>query len=283
MLPLNPESFPSSGNDRPVGVFDSGLGGLTVLSELRKNLPHENFIYLGDTARVPYGSRSTRTVQRYSLEVAHYLMQYHIKMLVIACNTATAQAEHVLKEYLPIPVLGVVRPGVDALLAETKNKKVGVIGTRSTIKSNAYTKTIESSDPQVQVFGKACPLFVPIVEEGWVDKPAASLIIKDYLDPLVQSGIDAVVLGCTHYPLLKNRIQDIYPDLRLVDSSVEIALSVKKELTSLNLLNNQTNQKPYVNILLTDITDTMENQRELFYGLPYDTLAEIHLEEIHSV
>ena len=267
------------GNPGPIGVFDSGMGGLTVLAELVRLLPEEQFIYLGDTARVPYGSRSPRTVQRYSREVAGYLTAQNIKMLVIACNTATAYAEDLLRSSLSVPVLGVIRPGVAALLARTKNRKVGVIGTRATIKSAAYEKQILEKDPGIKVYSKACPLFVPLVEEGWVDKKVTSLAIQEYLSELVREEVDTLILGCTHYPLLKKSIQHEFPGLDLVDSSIEIARAVKHQLAEKNLTAPASASTGSVRILLTDVTEQMEQLEKLFFGMTFRTLEEIQISE----
>ncbi len=259
------------------------MGGLTVLAELVRALPNEEFLYLGDTARVPYGSRSARTVQRYSTEVGDYLLEHGVKMLVIACNTATAHAEALLMERLPIPVLGVIRPGVAALLARTRNRRVGVIGTRATIRSGSYEQAVRDRDPEVQVFSRACPLFVPLVEEGWLDKKITALVVQEYLSELVREEVDSVILGCTHYPLLKTAIEKEYPHLQLIDSSVEIARAVKELLAEKNLTRNTPPpENGGVRILLTDLTDQMQRLEQLFYGMRFDSVEEISLDETHG-
>ncbi len=271
-------------NKNPIGVFDSGMGGLTVLAELHRRLPGEDFIYLGDTARVPYGSRSARTVQRYSQEVAEYLLRYNIKMLIIACNTATAHAENLLSEKLNVPVLGVIRPGVDALLSQTGNGRVGIIGTRSTVKSDSYGRLIASLSSDVEVFSKACPLFVPLVEEGWTDKRVTSQVIQEYLSEILREEVDTVVLGCTHYPLLKNAIKKEFPDLKLVDSSVETARAAVRILENEDLFNERATGGN-VRILLTDITDQMERLEKLFFGMAFSSVEEVELDphtDIHE-
>lgn len=275
--------------NRPIGVFDSGLGGLTVLAELVRALPDEKFIYFGDTARVPYGAKSPRIIQRYSTEVADHLLQYDIKLLVIACNTATAHAEAMLRERLasresPVPVLGVIEPGVAALIKRSRNQRLGVLGTRSTIKSGEYAKRILQRLPEAQIFSKACPLFVPLVEEGWQDKRATRLVIQEYLSEMQREEVDTVVLGCTHYPLLKAAIQSEFPDLELVDSSRETALAVEE------LLNNQNlRASPHppasvsgssargVRIELTDLTDQMNDLENLLSGIPVAKIEEMSL------
>lgn len=263
--------------DRPIGVFDSGMGGLTVLHELIQALPDERFVYLGDTARVPYGSRSPETVQRYSMEVASYLVNQNIKYLVIACNTSTAHAEGLLKEKMPVPVLGVVRPGVEALLAAAgqKGATVGVLGTRSTVKSGVYERLIKERRSDLRVMSKACPLFVPLVEEGWTDNAVTEEVIRQYVDELVQQGVTAAVLGCTHYPLLKQAFRRVYPQLQLVDSSVEVARTVAAELDRLQLRRApQANGRSKVRILLTDVTEHVAFLEKLFLGI------ELGIEEV---
>lgn len=261
---------------RAIGVFDSGLGGLTVLTALMRALPHEDFIYFGDTARVPYGARSSRIIQRYSQEVADFLLSHEIKMLVIACNTATAHAEDVLKQNLSIPVIGVIQPGVDALLARTRNRRVGVIGTRSTIKSGEYSRRIQNQSTNIEVFPKACALFVPLVEEGWVDKRITALVIQEYLSELIREEVDTVVLGCTHYPLLKAAIQKEYPDLTLIDSSEETALTVARSIASMSL-NNNPDHSGQTRIFLSDVTDQMNHLESLLAGHSFASVQEVQL------
>ena len=267
-------------DNRPIGVFDSGMGGLTVLAELVRALPRERFVYLGDTARVPYGPRSPRVVRKYSLEAGDFLLKKDIKFFVIACNTATAHAEIALREKLGVPVLGVVAPGVEAMLARTKTRRVGVIGTRSMIKSGAYERAIHERDSSMGVFSRACPLFVPLVEEGWHDKKVTSLVIQEYLSEMAREDVDAVVLGCTHYPLLKDAIQSEFPALTLIDSSVETARAVDAKLTELGLrAGGGDESEARARILLTDGTDQMECLEQLFYGLPFSSVEEVRLGE----
>ena len=261
---------------RPIGVFDSGLGGLTVLAELVRALPEEDFVYFGDTARVPYGPRSQRIVQRYSREVSTYLRGQDIKLLVIACNTATAHAESILREEMDIPVIGVIAPGVEGLLARSENRRVGVIGTRSMIKSGAYEKAILARDASRKVYARACPLFVPLVEEGWIDKKVTGLIIREYISELVREEVDTVVLGCTHYPVLKSRIQEEFPQLQLIDSSVETAMATKQRLAELEL-HGPAGRTGTVRILVTDITDQLEALEKLFAGFTFSSVQEVQL------
>ena len=213
--------------DNPIGVFDSGIGGLTVLQKIIEVLPRENTVYLGDTARAPYGIKSTETVLRYSFENTDFLVEKDVKLVVVACNTSTAVALERLREKVAVPVIGVIEPGVIRALSTSKKKKVGVIGTEATIQSGAYTKALRAEDPSVEVYSRACPLFVPLAEEGWTDNAVAEMTVKAYLGSLRQSGIDTLILGCTHYPLLKNAIRKFMGSgVKLVDSAEEVAKNV---------------------------------------------------------
>ncbi len=218
-------------NPAPLGVFDSGIGGLTVARALFERLPHESVIYFGDTARVPYGPKSPDTVRRYSAEILAYLLQRGVKAVVVACNTSTAQALNHLQALAPVPVVGVIEPGARAAVAASSSGKIGVIGTAGTIASGAYERAITAIRPDATVCARACPLFVPLVEEGWFDHPAADLIAREYLAPLQRAGIDALVLGCTHYPLLKPLLGRVMgPGVRLIDSAEETATAVRQEI-----------------------------------------------------
>jgi len=212
----------------PIGIFDSGIGGLTVFKEINKEFPRADIYYLGDTARVPYGNKSKETIIRYSIECANYLKGFDIDVLIIACNTASSHALDILRDYLDIEVLGVIEPGVETALKYTKNKKIGVIGTQATIRSNSYKNRLLQRDNNLEIHQKPCPLFVPLVEEGMIDNEIAKLVIKEYLDDLVKKGIDTLILGCTHYPLLRETIRKIYPNINIVDSSRATAEFLKK-------------------------------------------------------
>jgi glutamate racemase len=215
-----------------IGVFDSGVGGLTVVKELMKLLPRETIIYFGDTARVPYGNKSAVTVTKYSLQNARFLLQQDIKLLVVACNTASALSLTALQENFPeLPVVGVIEPGVNAALNATKSRKVGVIGTMATISSQAYNRLLTTKSRDIQVYGQACPLFVPLVEEGWIHKKVTSLIVSEYLSGMKRLGIDTLILGCTHYPLLKKIIGQVMgKKVKLVDSAEAAAREVQQIL-----------------------------------------------------
>jgi len=221
---------------RPIGIFDSGIGGLTVFSAIAQRLNQESMIYLGDTARVPYGTKSPETVRRYALACARLLTDRDIKLLVVACNTASAFALETLADALPMPVVGVVVPGATAATRHTQAGRIGVIGTVGAIHSGAYQRAIAERLPQAQVYAKACPLFVPLVEEGWIDGPVPATIAQTYLEALLQENIDTLILGCTHYPLLKETLGAVCgPAVRLVDSAEETALAVGALLESHDL------------------------------------------------
>ena len=215
----------------PVGIFDSGIGGLTVAHAVMQQLPHESVTYFGDTARVPYGPKSPETVRRYSKEIAAFLVDQGVKTVVVACNTATAHALPLLRESLTIPVIGVVEPGARAAVRATRNGHVGVIGTAGTIKSGAYERALRALEPSLRVTVRACPLFVPLVEEGWIDHEATRLVAREYLTPLVREEVDTLVLGCTHYPLLKHVIAEVIgDDVTLIDSAEETAREIARVL-----------------------------------------------------
>jgi glutamate racemase len=226
-----------SAADQPIGVFDSGIGGLTVMQRLAQELPSESIVYFGDTARVPYGSKSAETVRRYAREASAFLLSRDIKMLVIACNTATAHAEDVLRASLPVPVLGVIEPGARAAVQATRTGRIGVVGTAGTIGSGAYDIAVRRKLPDARVYAQPCPLFVPLVEEGWAEHPTARLVAAEYLSPLVDMDVDVLILGCTHYPLMRPLLAEVMgPAVTLVDSAEETAQDVHALLTEKKLL-----------------------------------------------
>ena len=229
----------SSPND-PIGVFDSGLGGLTVVKQIIQFLPNEKIVYFGDTARVPYGTKSAETIVRYSREIAAVLLKHKVKMIVVACNTASALAlKHLVKE-MPVPVVGVIAPGARKAVASTKKGKVGIIATSSTVKSGAYADRIHEVNPRIKVIAQACPLFVPLVEEGWFDHKVTYDVAEAYLKPIKKAGVDTLVLGCTHYPLLKNVLHSVMGSkVALIDSAEEVASQVRQMLIERNLLRMQ--------------------------------------------
>src|SRR5437667_12590627 len=223
-------------DSRPIGVFDSGIGGLTVVKALRDLLPNEKIFYLGDTARVPYGGKSANTVERYSLEMPNIMVDEDVKAIVIACNSASAVALPKLEKTLSVPVVGVIKPGAQAAINTTRNRHIGVIGTRATIKSGAYEKALRDLDPNVHVTSRACPLLVPLIEEGWLQDELTDRAITRYLEPFVQEGVDTLVLGCTHYPLLAPAIGRAFGSaITLVDSAKNCARAVQQLLDRENL------------------------------------------------
>ena len=240
-------------HDRPIGVFDSGVGGLTVLQALRERLPDEDFLYLGDTARLPYGTKTAATVRRYALNAAKHLGSRNIKLLVVACNTATSYALDELAESSPVPVVGVVLPGVMAA-RKTGAEKVGVIGTEGTIRSGAYQTALSRLSPGVEVAATPCPLLVPLAEEGWGDHPVTDQIARHYLKDLLDWGAETIILGCTHYPMLKPSLQRVVgPHVRLVDSARAVAEAVVTDHAG--LIDTTSGHRGAVHIQLTDASD----------------------------
>jgi len=255
-----------------IGIFDSGIGGLTVFKEIAKEFPKADIYYLGDTARVPYGNKSKETIIRYSIECADFLVKnFDVDILIVACNTASSHALDTLKKYLQIPVIGVVIPGAEMAVKTTKNKKVGVIGTIATIRSNAYKEAIEKLDKDIELYQKACPLFVPLVEEGMIDNQIAELVIKEYLQEIIDKGIDTLILGCTHYPLLKDTIKNIYPDISIVDSSQNIVSHIKN-------LKINTEENSIRHIYITDESPAFEKLKNLL--VPEGKTEKIELSQI---
>ncbi len=259
--------------DSAIGVFDSGVGGLTVLRALHERLPHEDTIYLGDTARVPYGTRSPATVTRYALGNARFLVERGIKLLVVACNTVSAESLPALREAFDVPVLGVVEPGARAAAARAHGRPVGVIGTPGTIAAGAYQRSLKAIAPELIVTARACPLFVPLAEEGWTDGEVPRLVAEKYLAPFRDERIGTLVLGCTHYPLLAEVIQTALPDTALVDSARATAATVEDELRGRGLL--RSSGAAAHEVYVTDLPASFHRVAERFLGRP---LA--HLEQV---
>lgn len=253
--------------DGAIGVFDSGIGGLTVLRSLLTAMPSESFVYFGDTARVPYGNKSAETVLRFSRENVQFLMDEGVKFIVVACNTASAEAVPTLQQEFPIPIVGVIEPGVRAAVKATKVGQIGVIGTAATIRSGAYQKAIQKISPQAKVSARPCPLFVPLAEEGWVDNPITEEVAKTYLMDYHAQQIDVLVLGCTHYPLLHDVIGRVMgPKVTLVDSAVETAREVREQLGDNGLLRESGDHQ--LSIFLSDITPSFREVGERILGRP---------------
>ncbi|OYV56176.1 MAG: glutamate racemase [Legionella sp. 21-45-4] len=264
-----------------IGVFDSGMGGMTVLRALKAALPHESFIYLGDTARLPYGTKSPETVQQYAVQMARVLVERRIKALVIACNTATTAALPHLQNVLPdIPVLGVVAPGARAAVASTQNQRIAVLATETTIAANAYQDLIQHYLPRAQLYARACSVLVALAEEGMVDNAIAEAAIHHYLSGLQEE--DTVLLGCTHFPVFKPLIMRLYPHLRLVDSAEAIANELKQTLNDTQLLASNRSAAPRVQYLVTDSVKRFHKVGELFLGHALDLNA-IELIDIRPI
>ena len=250
----------------PIGVFDSGLGGLTVVRELRRQLPSEEILYLGDLAHLPYGTKSTQEIRRLSADCAQFLLKKKIKALVIACNSASSVAFKILSRMLPIPVLDVISPAVEAALASTRNHRVGVIATNATIESGSYARRLEAKSSETQYFLKPCPLFVPLAEEGWLEGDVALGAAREYLMPMKKKGVDTLILGCTHYPLLGKAIAKVMgPRVSLVDSAVPTALRLKELLRKKGLLYPSPRRAP-LRIFVTDYVRNFSRIGEAFLG-----------------
>jgi glutamate racemase len=250
----------------PIGVFDSGIGGLTVVKEIRRFLPNEDIIYLGDTARLPYGTKSFDSIIQFSRQNAKFLLGRGVKCIVIACYSSTSVALEILKKEYDLPIIGVIKPGVKKALELTKNKKIGVIGTSLTIYSGAYEKTFRELGAQVEVIGRPCPLFVPLVEEGFIDHPATEIIAREYLEPLKKDEIDTLLLGCTHFPLLLNVIKKILGEINYVDASQELSLELSRTLLNNDLLKPK--GEGNVTVYLTDFSINFKETAERFLGEP---------------
>jgi len=252
--------------DHPIGVFDSGVGGLTVVRALMARLPSESIIYFGDTARVPYGVKSVETIALYACQIAQFLLQREVKLLIVACNTMAAVAHQAITELSPVPVLDVIDAGARSAVAVTQSKRVGVIGTPATINSGAYNRAIHRLDPEVRIFSETCPLFVPLVEEGWWEHRATRIIAEEYLKPVLDHDLDTMVLGCTHYPLLKPLLQEIVGDgIRLVDSAEAMADQTAAMLEFQELGNRQ-ERPPEHHYYVTDVPYRFQSIGEAFLG-----------------
>lgn len=264
---------------RPIGVFDSGVGGLTVAREVMRHLPDENIIYFGDTARVPYGSKSKDNIIHYSRQIIRFLQSKNVKAIVIACNTATALALDVVQQEFDLPIIGVIEPGARAAIAQTCNKHIGVIGTEATIQSQMYSKVIRQYDDKMCVLGKPCPLFVPLVEEGFAKHHIADEVIDIYLKEMKASGVDTMILGCTHYPLLRSKIMKYFGEkIHLVNPAYETAMDLKQILEDAGIANEVESLAKYEFY----VSDTAEKFKQFANSiLPYnvETIQKINIEE----
>ncbi len=278
--PLAETEFKNS--DRPIGIFDSGIGGLTVVKEVVRLLPNERIIYLGDTARVPYGTKSDRTIKSFTLQSCLYLLEHDVKLIIIACNTASAVALDFMANMFKIPVIGVIVPGSSAAVERSRNKRIGVIGTQTTVNSQAYHKTINKILPEASVHSKACSLFVPLAEEGWLDHDVTRRISDEYLKSFEGSDIDTLVMGCTHYPLLNTTIQQSIDKIMnrpvdLIDSGVETAKIAKSILVEKQMLNTKPH-KPSHKFCVTDLPKNFMKVGEMFLGSKMEEVETVNVE-----
>ena len=263
-------------SSQPIGIFDSGIGGLTVVRQVQQLMPAENVVYLGDTARVPYGTKSIKTVNRFACEDTAFLYTQNVKTIIVACNSASASALPALNKRFSLPIFGVIVPGAIAAVEATRNGRIGVIGTQATIRSRAYPRAINELGKNVEIHGCACPLLVPLVEEGWVEHKVTTVVLREYLAPLLAKKIDTLVLGCTHYPLLKAAIARLTgPDIVLVDSAESCAQYVQRELERLGLLAPEGRGGMVLNV--TDEMERVTDLAERFLGQRPEKVAEVKL------
>ncbi|MFH1502458.1 MAG: glutamate racemase [Candidatus Eisenbacteria bacterium] len=265
---------------RPIGVFDSGIGGLTVVAEIMRQLPNEEIVYFGDTARLPYGPKSPETVTQFAIEDTDFLLSRGVKMVVVACNTASSVAIDALASRYELPVIGVIRPGALAAVSSTLDGRIGVIGTEGTIASHAYRREIAKLDREAEVVEQSCPLFVPLAEEGWTDREVTLVIAHEYLTPLRDSGVDVVVLGCTHYPILKGTIGKVFgPNVKLIDSAEETAREVAERLATLGL-----EREPGLPLehrfYVSDVPHKFKEQAERFLGGALPSVDVVSIDEL---
>lgn len=270
---------------RPIGIFDSGVGGLTVAKEVFKLLPQEHVVYFGDVGRTPYGGRSKEIIAHFTRQDLKFLSEQNVKFIICACNTVSSVALDEIQKDFNIEMIGVIEPGAKAAVEKTKSGRIGVIGTQATINSNAYARHIHTIDPKLKVFSLACPLFVPLVEEGYIDKDATRLIARDYLQTMLDVDVDTLVLGCTHYPLLKDVLSAVMGDkVALVESGEVIAKAVHRFLSDNNLLNPQAPQKPRSGggeqkFFVSDVPDKFTNLASRFLGQPVDKVTRVDISE----
>ena len=265
---------------RPIGVFDSGIGGLTVVAEIARQLPKEKIVYFGDTARLPYGPKSTPTVTQFAIQDTEFLLRHDVKVVVVACNTASSVAVDELRSRYDIPIIGVIEPGALAAVSSTLNGKVGVIGTEGTITSHAYRERIRQIDSEIEIVEQSCPLFVPLAEEGWTDREVTLIIAHEYLTPLRDAGVDVVVLGCTHYPILKKTIQKVFgPSVTLIDSAEETARDVAQVLVEFGMANDSV-EEPAHRFFVSDVPHQFKEQAERFLGAELPNVEVVGIDEL---
>lgn len=266
----------------PIGIFDSGIGGLTVAKRIIAMLPNENIVYFGDTARVPYGTKSNETVIEYSFQDAQFLITQNVKLIIVACNTASSIAINKLKERFNIPIIGMIEPGTHLALESTKNGRIGIIGTDATINNKAYSSELNKGEKNLKIIEKPCPLFVPIAEEGWLDHEATKLIAREYLQDLIDFGVDTVILGCTHYPLLSGVIQEVMgDDVKLIDSGMAASLEVEDYLNGRGV-RNDSNQLGTHKFYVSDLPTKFKLVAERFLGTEVKHIEKIDIDTFND-
>jgi len=273
----------SANTQLPIGIFDSGIGGLTVVRQIHRVLPHEDLVYLGDTARVPYGTKSPGTVVRFACEDTQFLIQQNVKAVVVACNTVSAWALPTLERKFSVPIFGVIIPGAQAALKRSRNRRIGIIGTTATVRSEAYSRAILARDDSARVFARACPLLVPLVEEGWTNNKITHAILRAYLSPMLRRRIDTLVLGCTHYPLLKKVIRGVVgKEVALVDSAESCAQFLRERLGGTKLLAGTRRRAGVIQPFVTDEVERFDEMAKRFLGLPTEPGWKVDLPALTS-
>jgi len=268
----------NANTELPIGIFDSGIGGLTVVRQIHRVLPHEDLVYLGDTARVPYGTKSPGTVVRFACEDTQFLIQQNVKAVVVACNTVSAWALPTLERKFSVPIFGVITPGAQAALKRSRNRRIGVIGTTTTVRSQAYSRAILALDNSAKVFARACPLLVPLVEEGWIKNKITQAILRAYLSPMLRRRIDTLVLGCTHYPLLKKVIRGVVgKEVALVDSAESCAQFLSERLGGTKLLASIRRRAGVIQPFVTDEVERFDEMAKRFLGVPTEPACKVDL------
>ena len=261
-------------DNRPIGVFDSGVGGLSVVKEVYNQLPQENIVYFGDTAHLPYGPKTSQTIKRLVRDNVRFLLKKKVKAIILACHTASAFTLEEVREDNPVSIIGVIGPGVEEALRVTKNRRIGVIGTYGTIKSGAYTKELKRLKPGASVIEKPCPLFVPLVEEGWMKKEATHLVVREYLEPLKEEEIDTLILGCTHYPLLKEEIARVMGEVYLIDSARATVAQMKRILEGKDLLARK--GVPRYSFFVSDAPEKFARLGRIFLGKEIEKVEKVN-------
>jgi glutamate racemase len=276
---MQPDDLGKTPNEQlPIGIFDSGVGGLTVVRAMRRALPHEDIVYLGDTARVPYGTKSPSTVVRFSCEDTEFLLHHRVKAVIVGCSTVSVWALPVLEQRFDVPMIGVILPGVRAAVAHTRNGRIGVIGTHGTVRSMAYNRAILAQRPHARVFAHACPLLVPLVEEGWTHHAVTHLVLREYLAPLMRHRIDTLILACTHFPLLREAIRQVVGDqVALVDCADTCAHFTRERLEDLKLLNQNRRRAGVIQAFVTDEPERFTKLARHFLGARIEPALQVVL------